>query len=343
MKILVTGGAGFIGSWVVLQLLEKDPSIEVINLDLLTYAGNLDNLETVTENPRYRFVHGDICDVQLVSQLMQEADMCIHAAAETHVDRSITGPLLFTQTNTMGTHILLESARQHRLKKFVMVSTDEVYGELPLDGKSLFTEDWPLSPSSPYSASKAAADMIALSYHRTYDMPVCVTRCGNNYGPHQYPEKLIPFFTLKAMNNESLPVYGDGKNVRDWIHVRDHADAVIAVMFQGRDGEVYNIGADNQRNNLEITRRILEVLEKPDSLIEYVTDRPGHDRRYALDTTKIRTELGWSAKIDFDQGMKDTLQWYRDNGEWIHRVQERQQREQISEGAQWLQSKKSSS
>lgn len=336
MKILVTGGAGFIGSWIIRHLLQHRPECEVINLDLLTYAGNLENLEDIEHSPHYRFVHGDIRDAKLVDSLMAEVDGVIHAAAETHVDRSISHPLLFVETNVVGTQVLLEAARRNSLQKFVLVSTDEVYGSLKLDTDDKFTETTPIKPNSPYAASKASADLLALSTFKTYGFPVCVTRCGNNYGPYQYPEKLIPFFILKAMAGEPVPVYGDGLNVRDWIHVDDHAAAVIEVLFSGKPGEVYNIGADNQRNNLDITHTLLRLMNQPESHIRYVQDRPGHDRRYALDTTKIRTELGWKPHYQFETALEETVRWYKTHSSWIQHVQERQQREKVAPGAAWL-------
>lgn len=338
--ILVTGGCGFIGSWLIRELLTRNESDSVINLDALTYAGNPDNLNDITSNPklnsRYRFVQGDIGDANLVNSLMAQADTCIHVAAETHVDRSITGPVAFTQTNVMGTHTLLEAARLNNLKKFVLVSTDEVYVSLALESGELFTETTPLDPTSPYACSKAAADLLALGYVKTYGMPVCITRCGNNYGPYQYPEKLIPFFILKGLKGESLPVYGDGLNVRDWIYVQDHALGILAVLDKGQPGEVYNIGARNQRNNLDITHRLMEQLGlRPDQLT-YVKDRPGHDRRYALNVDKIMTSLNWSPKTSFEEGLRQTIAWYQANPEWIQGVVKRQQQDKIAPGAQWL-------
>lgn len=336
MRILVTGGAGFIGSWIVRTLINDYPDYSVINLDLLTYAGNLENLADVADSPNYRFVQGDIRDIRLVSELMGQVDACIHAAAETHVDRSITHPLIFTETNILGTHVLLEAARRAKLKHFVLVSTDEVYGSLPLDTPDKFTETTPLQPNSPYAASKASADVLAYSYFHTYGMPVCITRCGNNYGPYQYPEKLIPFFILNLMQEKPVPVYGDGLNVRDWIHVEDHARAVLAVLHQGQPGEVYNIGADNQRANIEITKTLLALMGFPDTFIQYVQDRPGHDRRYALDTTKIRTRLGWQPQHVFETALKDTVSWYQTHAQWIANVQARAKRDNTPPGAQWL-------
>lgn len=336
MRILVTGGAGFIGSWVIRQLLTTRPDVQLINLDLLTYAGNLDNLADVQDHPHYQFIQGDIRDSNLVNTLMAQVDTCIHAAAETHVDRSITGPLIFTKTNILGTQVLLEAARKHSLQKFVMVSTDEVYGSLPLETDEKFVESTPLKPNSPYAASKASADLLTLSYFKTYGLPVCITRCGNNYGPYQYPEKLIPFFILNALEGKPLPVYGDGLNVRDWIYVADHAQAILQVLDQGAAGEIYNIGANTQRNNLEMTRTILKLLGKPESLMQYVPDRPGHDRRYALNTTKIETQLGWKPQFVFEAALAQTVQWYQENPTWIAHVQARQQQDKIPPGATWL-------
>lgn len=326
-KILVTGGCGFIGSWLIRHLLAEYPDLEITNLDLLVYAGNPENLKDVENDPRYRFVQGDICDEKLVNELMEDMDAVINVAAQTHVDRSITGPGVFITTNVVGTQVLLEAARNHAVGKFIQVSTDEVYGSIEGDGR--FTESSPLEPSSPYSSSKAGADLIVLSYWKTYGLPVCITRCTNNYGPNQYPEKLIPLFILNASEDKPVPVYGDGMNVREWIHVEDHNAAVAAVLMKGRPGEVYNIGSGNEMPNLEITCLILETLGKPESLIKFVTDRPGHDRRYAIDSTKIRRELGWEPKIPFDQGLRDTVQWYLDNPDWIASVR-RREREMLS-------------
>ncbi len=322
-RILITGGAGFIGSWLIRHLMKKYPDYQITNLDLLTYAGNLDNLSDVENNPNYRFVHGDICDEVLVKKLMAETDICVNAAAQTHVDRSIDGPTIFVKTNVLGTQVLLEAARKAGIEKFVQISTDEVYGSLGKTG--YFTETTPLDPSSPYSASKTGGDLVALSYYKTYGFPVCITRCSNNYGPNQYPEKLIPLFILNASQDKPVPVYGDGLNVRDWIHVLDHSAGVDAVIHHGRPGEVYNIGASNERNNLEITRLILKGLNKPETLIKYVEDRLGHDRRYAIDSSKIQQEFGWKPQVDFEQGLQETIQWYLDNGEWVRRLQERDQ------------------
>ncbi len=324
-RILVTGGAGFIGSWLVRHLLETVPDVRVINLDVLTYAGNLKNLESIESHPGYRFVRGDIGDAALVSELMADVDVCVNMAAQTHVDKSIADPTVFVKTNVLGTQVLLDAARQHGIEKFVQVSTDEVYGSLPLEETALkFTETSPLEPSSPYSASKTAGDLMALSYYRTFGLPVCVTRCSNNYGPNQYPEKLIPLFILNALSDQPLPVYGDGLNIRDWIHVEDHSQALVRVLEAGEAGLVYNIGANNERNNLDITRQILSQLNKPESLIQFVMDRPGHDRRYAIDNQRIETMLGWHPKKDFAQGLAETIQWYQDNPQWVAHVRQRE-------------------
>jgi dTDP-glucose 4,6-dehydratase len=334
MKVLVTGGAGFIGSWLVRLLLQQ--GFHVVNLDLLTYAGNLENLSDIAHHPAYQFVHGDIRDAKLVNKLMATVDGCIHAAAETHVDRSITHPGVFVETNILGTQNLLDAAKTHAIEKFVLVSTDEVYGSLPLNTPEQFTETSPLKPNSPYAASKAGADLLASSYFETYHLPVCITRCGNNYGPYQYPEKLIPFFILNALEDKPLPVYGDGQNVRDWIFVADHAQAIIEVFKNGRSGETYNIGADNQRHNLDITHTLLGLLHKPDSLIQFVKDRPAHDRRYALDAQKIHSELHWEPNHSFESAMQKTVTWYQENSDWIRRIQQRQAEEKTAPGAQWL-------
>jgi dTDP-glucose 4,6-dehydratase len=307
-KLLVTGGSGFIGSWLIRHLLSECPEYHITNLDLLTYAGNPENLKDIEadaeKSARYRFVQGDIQDEKLVNQLMREADICINVAAQTHVDRSISGPGVFIRTNVLGTQVLLEAARNAKINKFIQISTDEVYGSI--EGTAKFTEESPLEPSSPYSSSKAGADLIALSYWKTYGLPVSITRCTNNYGPNQYPEKLIPLFILNASEDKSVPVYGDGMNVRDWIHVRDHSAGVAAVLRNGKPGEVYNLGSGNEQNNLAITRLILKLLGKPDSLIRFVEDRLGHDRRYALDCGKAERELSWKATIPFEQGMQET-------------------------------------
>ena len=315
MKLLVTGGAGFIGSNFILYLLKKDTSYRVVNLDVLTYAGNLENLRAVEKDPRYSFLKGDIADGAVVGEVMKTGiDAVVNFAAESHVDRSIMDPGSFIKTNVMGTNILLSAAREFKVGRFIQISTDEVYGSLGPTG--LFTEDSPLKPTSPYSASKTAADLLALAYHKTYGMDVLVTRCSNNYGPYQFPEKLIPLFVTNAMESKPLPLYGDGKNVRDWIYVTDHSRAVETALLSGTPGEVYNIGGNNERTNLEITEVILKTLGKPDTLKRFVTDRPGHDRRYAIDSTKIQRELGWSPLYSFQKAMEETIDWYVNNRPW---------------------------
>ncbi|MGE3331267.1 MAG: dTDP-glucose 4,6-dehydratase [Candidatus Melainabacteria bacterium] len=324
-RLLVTGGAGFIGSSLLRALLAAPQNYQVTNLDLLTYAGNPQNLTEIENHPRYRFVQGDIADAALVDRLMAEADACVNVAAQTHVDRSIDGPGVFFTTNVLGAQVLLEAARKHGIQKFVQISTDEVYGSLGFEDPA-FSEQSPVQPSSPYSASKAAADLVAISYYRTYGLPVCLTRCSNNYGPRQYPEKLIPLFILNAIEDKPVPVYGDGLNVRDWIHVDDHSAAVLRVLQDGRPGEVYNVGSDNEWNNLQITRMLLQILDKPDTLITYVTDRPGHDRRYAIDSTKLQRELGWQpthTRCDFQDMLAETVRWYQENPDWVAQVRQR--------------------
>ncbi|WP_426451096.1 dTDP-glucose 4,6-dehydratase [Paenibacillus sp. S-38] len=320
MKVLVTGGAGFIGSNFVIYMLNKYPSYQIINVDALTYAGNLENLTAVQDNPNYTFAKGDIADSAFVEGLFQEGiDVVVNFAAESHVDRSILDPQIFTKTNVLGTQVLLDAAKKHEVKKFVQVSTDEVYGSLGETG--LFTETTPLAPNSPYSASKAGGDLIVRAYHETYDMNVNITRCSNNYGPYQFPEKLIPLMIANALNDKQLPVYGDGLNIRDWLYVEDHCSAIDLVMHDGVSGEVYNIGGNNERTNIQIVKTILEQLGKPESLITYVQDRLGHDRRYGIDAAKITNELGWKPKYHFESGIKATIAWYLDNKEWWQRIQ----------------------
>lgn len=319
MKLLVTGGAGFIGSCFVRHILNKYPDYRVINLDALTYAGNIENLDDVKDNPNYKFIHGNICDKQLVRELVNEVDAVINFAAESHVDRSITGPEIFVQTNVAGTLNLLQASKEANIQRFLQVSTDEVYGTLGKDG--YFYETTPLAPNSPYSASKAGADLLVRAYFETYKMPVLNTRCSNNYGPYQYPEKLIPFFISKLLKNEKVPVYGDGLNVRDWLYVYDHCSAIDVVLHKGRVGEVYNIGGHNEKTNLEITKIILNAMGKDESSIEYVQDRLGHDRRYAIDNRKIQTELGWQPSLTFEQGIKLTIDWYLKNQDWIKSIE----------------------
>jgi dTDP-glucose 4,6-dehydratase len=316
MKILVCGGAGFIGSTFVRRLLAKDPAVELVNLDKLTYAGNLDNLRTVEADPRYSFVQADICDRTAVMDAAHGVDAIVNFAAETHVDRSIAEPEAFLQTDILGTHTLLEAVRELGIPRMVQVSTDEVYGSID---EGAFSETHPLNPSSPYSASKAGGDLQVLAYRRTYGLPVMVTRGSNTYGPNQYPEKLIPLFVTNALEGEQLPLYGDGLNVRDWLHADDHADAIAFVLEYGHPGEVYNVGGGNERTNLEITRIILDELDLDENAIRRVTDRPGHDRRYSLDCTKLR-ELGWQPSAEFEKGLRDTIRWYRDNQWWWSKI-----------------------
>ena len=334
-RILVTGGAGFIGSNFIHYLLERGSEVEaLVNLDLLTYAGNLENLAGVENDSRYRFVKGDVRDRELVERLFQEYefDTVVHFAAESHVDRSIMEPEIFLTTNIIGTQTLLDTAKRHwNLNpedkhsreyrpgvRYLQVSTDEVYGALGKTG--MFTETTPLSPNSPYSASKASADFIVRAYHQTYGLPVNITRCSNNYGPYQFPEKLIPLMIHNAQEDKPLPVYGDGMQVRDWLHVKDHCAAIAAVLEKGRVGEVYNVGGNNEKANLEIVCLILQELGKPESLITHVQDRPGHDRRYAIDNTKITSELGWKPAYTFEAGMKETVRWYLEHPAWVERV-----------------------
>lgn len=319
MKLLVTGGAGFIGSCFVRHILNKYKDYKVINLDALTYAGNIENLDDVKDNPNYKFVHGNICDKKLVRELVNEVDAVINFAAESHVDRSITGPEIFIETNVQGTLNLLQASKEADIQRFLQISTDEVYGTLGKDG--YFYETTPLAPNSPYSASKASADLLVRAYYETYKMPVLNTRCSNNYGPYQYPEKLIPFFISKLLKNEKVPVYGDGLNVRDWLYVYDHCSAIDVVLHKGRVGEVYNIGGHNEKTNLEITKIILQAMGKDESSIEYVQDRLGHDRRYAIDNNKIRTELGWQLSLTFEEGIKLTIDWYLKNQDWIKSIE----------------------
>lgn len=320
MTILVTGGAGFIGANYVLRRLRERPEERVVVIDALTYAGNLESLKPAEGHPRFAFHRADITeDAEVAPIFAAEApEVVVHFAAESHVDRSILGPRVFTKTNVLGTQVLLDAARQHGVKRFVMVSTDEVYGSLGPTGA--FSETSPLQPSSPYSASKASADLLALAYQHTFGLDVVVTRCSNNYGPLQFPEKLIPLMILNALEDKPLPVYGDGMQVRDWIHVEDHCAAVDAVREHGKSGHVYNIGCKNERPNIEIVRAILGHLKKPDSLIRYVQDRPGHDRRYAIDPAKIEQELGWTPQKRFEDALIETIEWYLGNRGWWERV-----------------------
>ncbi|MFA7228534.1 MAG: dTDP-glucose 4,6-dehydratase [Melioribacteraceae bacterium] len=319
-KILITGGAGFIGSNFINHILSTRDDFEIINLDKLTYAGNLENLKPIEGKRNYHFIKGDIANSELVDYLFKKYSIkyVINFAAESHVDRSILGSEIFYSTNVTGTTVLLEAARRYEVDKFLQISTDEVYGSLGSTG--LFTEQTPLSPNSPYSSSKAAADMAALSFHHTYGLPVVITRCSNNYGPLQFPEKLIPLMIINALGNKKLPVYGDGLNVRDWIYVLDHNKAAELVFEKGKPGEVYNIGACREMKNIEIITLILKKLGKGDDLIEFVKDRPGHDRRYAIDSTKIRVELGWKPAFEFEQAMANTIDWYLANNNWWERI-----------------------
>ena len=318
--VLVTGGAGFIGSNLVRFLRRERPEWTVVNLDKLTYAGNAESVADLRQDPGHVFVRGDIANAELVEHLIRQhaVDAILNLAAESHVDRSILGPGIFVETNVSGTQVLLEAARQAGVKRFLQISTDEVYGSLGASGK--FTEASPLRPSSPYSASKAAADLLVLAHGHTFGLDVVVTRCSNNYGPYQFPEKLIPLMIANALEGRRLPVYGDGMQVRDWIHVEDHCRALLVALENGRGGEIYNIGSDNEWPNIQIVGRLLEILQKPRDLIEHVKDRPGHDRRYAIDAGKARAELGWSPGIPFPDGLKSTVEWYLQNRGWWERV-----------------------
>lgn len=323
MKILVTGGAGFIGGNFVNYMVETYPNDMIVNLDLLTYAGNLETLKAVENKSNYKFVQGDIADNTFIDKLFEtEAfDAVVNFAAESHVDRSIKDPGIFLRTNILGTQVLLDASRKYGIKRYHQVSTDEVYGDLPLDRLDLFfTEETPIHTSSPYSASKAGADLLVQAYHRTFKVPATISRCSNNYGPYHFPEKLIPLMISRALNNEALPVYGKGENVRDWLHVYDHCVAIDLILRNGKVGEVYNIGGHNERTNLAVVKTILKALDKPESLITYVTDRAGHDLRYAIDPTKIETELGWKPKYNFDTGIAQTIQWYLDNKAWWQNI-----------------------
>lgn len=317
-KILITGGAGFIGSNFIRYMMKKYPDYEFINLDALTYCGNLENLEGIDQSKNYEFVKGNIADKILVDNLMKDVDYVVNFAAESHVDRSIKDPEIFIKSNILGTQNLLNAAKKYNIKKFLQVSTDEVYGSLGKTG--YFTEETPLQPNSPYSATKAGADLMVRAYYNTFNLPVNITRCSNNYGPYQFPEKLIPLIISNAMEGKSLPVYGDGKNIRDWLHVYDHCTAIDLVLHKGKIGEVYNIGGHNEKQNLEIVKLILSTLNKDESLIKFVDDRLGHDRRYAIDSNKIRKELGWKSKYTFETGIIETINWYINNQKWMDKV-----------------------
>lgn len=323
MKIIVTGGAGFIGGNFVYYELKNHPEDEIVCLDKLTYAGNLETLDNAMKNPRFKFVKGDIADRKFVYELFEseKPDIVINFAAESHVDRSIENPEIFLQTNVMGTQVLMDACRKYGITRYHQVSTDEVYGDLPLDRPDLFfNESTPIHTSSPYSASKASADLLVLAYYRTYKLPVTITRCSNNYGPYHFPEKLIPLMIANALADKPLPVYGKGENVRDWLYVEDHCAAIDLVARKGKVGEVYNVGGHNEKTNLEVVKTILKQLGKPESLITFVTDRPGHDRRYAIDPTKIHNELGWLPQTKFDDGIKLTIDWYLNNKDWWQNI-----------------------
>ncbi len=323
MKLLITGGAGFIGNNFVRHMVRKYPNYEIVNLDLLTYAGNLESLRDIEDAPNYKFVRGDIADRPFIMQLFEQErfDIVVNFAAESHVDRSITEPGIFVLTNVLGTQVLLDASKEYSVKRYHQVSTDEVYGDLPLDRPDLFfTEETPLHTSSPYSSSKASADLFVLAYFRTFGLPVTISRCSNNYGPYHFPEKLIPLMIIRALDDAKLPVYGKGENVRDWLHVEDHCSAIDLIIHNGRAGEVYNIGGHNEKTNLEVVKTVLKTLGKPESLISYVTDRPGHDLRYAIDATKLETELGWKPKYTFETGIAQTIEWYLTHKEWWQRI-----------------------
>lgn len=323
MKIIVTGGAGFIGGNFVHYMLKEHPQYDIICLDKLTYAGNMETLEPVMDNPRFTFVKADIADRDAVYALFEKEkpDVVVNFAAESHVDRSITDPGIFLQTNVIGTGVLLDACRIYGIKRYHQVSTDEVYGDLPLDRPDLFfTEETPIHTSSPYSASKAGSDLLVMAYYRTFGVPATISRCSNNYGPYHFPEKLIPLMIANALNDKPLPVYGKGENVRDWLYVEDHCRAIDMIIHNGKVGEIYNIGGHNERTNLQVVKTVLAELGKGEELITYVTDRPGHDRRYAIDPTKIHNELGWEPLTLFDEGIKKTIQWYLDNREWWENI-----------------------
>ena len=322
-KMLVTGGAGFIGGNFVHYMVNKYPNYMIVNLDALTYAGNLETCQPVEGKPNYKFVKGDIADREFIFDLFEKEkfDVVVNFAAESHVDRSVKDPEIFIKTNVLGTQVLMDASRAYGVERYHQVSTDEVYGDLPLDRPDLFfTEETPLHTSSPYSASKASADLLVFAYHRTFGLPITISRCSNNYGPYHFPEKLIPLMISRALNDEKLPVYGNVENVRDWLHVYDHCAAIDLILHKGRVGEVYNVGGHNERTNLEVVRTILKALGKSEDLITYVTDRPGHDLRYAIDPQKLENELGWKPTYNFDTGIAQTIQWYLDNKQWWENI-----------------------
>jgi dTDP-glucose 4,6-dehydratase len=320
MKLLVTGGAGFIGSNFVHHMIKFHPEDTIVNYDLLTYAGNLENLKDVEDHPNYHFVRGNICNRELVDYVIDQYDIdtVVNFAAESHVDRSITEPDLFVKSNVLGTQTLLDVAKSKNINKYLQISTDEVYGSLGADG--YFTETTPLAPNSPYSSSKAAADLMVRAYYETFGMNVNITRCSNNYGPYHFPEKLIPLVVTNALEGKELPVYGDGKNIRDWLYVEDHCAAIDLVLHKGKPGEIYNVGGHNEKCNIDIVELIVDTLGKSRDLIKHVSDRLGHDRRYAIDPTKIETELGWKPQFNFDSGIKETIQWYLDHEDWWRKI-----------------------
>ncbi len=321
MKILTTGGAGFIGSCFIRQMLNNHPNYKIINLDCLTYCGNLSNLKDVENNPNYEFIYGNTNDKNLVRDLIKQVDCVVNFAAETHVDNSIKNPEIFIETNVSGTLNLLQACKEIGIERFVQISTDEVYGTLGKTG--YFDENSPLAPNNPYSASKASADMLVRAYYKTYNLPAIITRCTNNYGPYQYPEKLIPYFISKLLKNEKVPIYGDGLNVRDWLYVYDHTSAIDIVLNKGKTGEIYNIGTNNEQTNLEIAKLILKIMNKDESYIDFVEDRLGHDKRYALSSKKIQNELNWKPKVEFNEGITQTINWYLNNQNWIEKIEKR--------------------
>lgn len=323
MKICVTGGAGFIGSNFIFYMLKKHPEDQIVCLDKLTYAGNLETLKPVMENPNFKFIKGDIADREFIFDLFEKEkfDIVVNFAAESHVDRSITDPEVFVRTNVIGTTTLLDACREYGIKRFHQVSTDEVYGDLPLDRPDLFfTEKTPLHASSPYSSAKASADLFVLSYHRTFGLPVTISRCSNNYGAYQFPEKFIPLIISRALADQDIPIYGTGENVRDWLHVDDHCSAIDLILRKGKEGEIYNIGGHNEKNNIQVVKVILKALNKPESLMKFVSDRKGHDLRYAIDPTKLENELGWKPTYTFEEGIPSVIDWYLENKEWWENI-----------------------